>query len=451
MGNGGGDYIGSSFNTQNLSFASSIGLDIPDGQWHSGEDVYSTSAIGNISIAWIQHVVKQDPNRPFFAYVAPKAAHEPFNPAPWYRTHWDDSWPVSEPRNNPAWNCSAEARKDHHGNIATQPMLSAQVAVVISDIFKNRWRTLMSVDDAIAGVIGAVEELGLAENTYFFYSSDHGFQLGEFNIPMDKRQPYDWDTRIHLLARGPGIKPGTTWGQPATQVDMAPTFLGLAGIAKPATMDGKSLVPLLMPDAFAAAGGSPPSPSSSVAVPVAPVAASTAAHLSERLAAMGSAGAAQYAVGWRTAAFIEHYFVAPNDKCVKGTASNPCHPKTAGAEYPHVDTWCGDLTPGAAAACWALYGCVDDCYRTETPANNFIVLRSMPGSEFGDTAYMEFQTGNQDTEDVDFATPDFFELYDTAADPWMMKNKYSATPAATLAAMHAKLREFASCAGDACP
>jgi hypothetical protein len=38
---------------------------------------------------------------------------------------------------------------------------------------------------------------------------------------MDKRQPYDYDTRIHLLARGPGIKPGTTWTQPATQVSVS--------------------------------------------------------------------------------------------------------------------------------------------------------------------------------------------------------------------------------------
>ena len=32
----------------------------------------------------------------------------------------------------------------------------------------------MSVDDLIAGVIGACEKLGVADNTYFFYSSDHG-------------------------------------------------------------------------------------------------------------------------------------------------------------------------------------------------------------------------------------------------------------------------------------
>ena len=36
-------------------------------------------------------------------------------------------------------------------------------------------------------------------------------QLGEFNILMDKRNVYDWNTRIHLLAAGPGIKAGSTW------------------------------------------------------------------------------------------------------------------------------------------------------------------------------------------------------------------------------------------------
>jgi hypothetical protein len=53
--------------------------------------------------------------------VAPKAAHEPFNPAPWYAGHWEDSWPPTEPR-PVAWNCSAESRADHHGNIATEDM-----------------------------------------------------------------------------------------------------------------------------------------------------------------------------------------------------------------------------------------------------------------------------------------------------------------------------------------
>ena len=54
-----------------------------------------------------------NPNRPFFAYIAPKAAHEPFDPAPWYAGAWDASWPEHEPR--PVnWNCSAEARSVSH-------------------------------------------------------------------------------------------------------------------------------------------------------------------------------------------------------------------------------------------------------------------------------------------------------------------------------------------------
>lgn len=63
---------------------------------------------------------------------------------------------------------------------------------------------------------------------------------------QDKRNVYDWNTRIHLLARGPGIAKGMQWSQPATQVDMGPTFLGLAGVSKPSQMDGKSIVPFLV-------------------------------------------------------------------------------------------------------------------------------------------------------------------------------------------------------------
>lgn len=74
LANGGGDYISPAFNTQNISFG---GYDLPDGMWHGSNENYTTAVVGNVSIAWIRHVVAQDPTRPFFAYVAPKAAHEP--------------------------------------------------------------------------------------------------------------------------------------------------------------------------------------------------------------------------------------------------------------------------------------------------------------------------------------------------------------------------------------
>ena len=106
-------------------------------------------------------------------------------------------------------------------------------------------------------------ELGLADTTHFFYSSDHGFQLGNFNVLMDKRHVYDWNTRIHLLVRGPRIARGLVVSEPATNVDLAPTFVALAdpsscddrsgrctgggvsSVAVANVFDGRSLLPLL--------------------------------------------------------------------------------------------------------------------------------------------------------------------------------------------------------------
>ena len=84
---------------------------------------YTTAVVGNVSIAFIQRAVAA--KKPFFAYVAPKAAHEPFNPAPWYEGHWEDTWPKTEPR-TPNWNASFASRADHHGNIATEPLISVR-------------------------------------------------------------------------------------------------------------------------------------------------------------------------------------------------------------------------------------------------------------------------------------------------------------------------------------
>merc|ERR1711970_756998 len=133
---------------------------MPDGGWQGTDDDYTTAVVGNMSLSWIRKVA-EGPN-PFFAYIAPKAAHEPFTPAKWYADHWDENWPATEPRPI-SWNCSAESRKDHHGNIATQPMISEKCADYVTTSFKNRWRTLMSVDDVINDVVHLVEDEGLID------------------------------------------------------------------------------------------------------------------------------------------------------------------------------------------------------------------------------------------------------------------------------------------------
>lgn len=278
MTNGGGTYNAPQFDTKGVADLAPYYM--ADGSWHGNASTYTTAVVGNASMSWLKKVAHGP--RPFFAYIAPKACHEPFTPAPWYSAHWDPSWPSQEPR-PVSWNCSAESRSNHHGNIATQPMISESCAGFVTESFQNRWRTLMSVDDVISDVVGFIEAEGLAGNTYFLYSSDHGFQLGEFNILIDKRQMYDHDVRIHLLARGPGIEAGSTFAFPGTQVDMAPTWLGMAGLAKPTGMDGRSIVPLIVD---AEAPGVP---------------TQTKAHIAQ----VAPHGAGAYAAAWRDHVFIE--------------------------------------------------------------------------------------------------------------------------------------------------
>jgi hypothetical protein len=58
---------------------------MPDGSFQGNKSVYSTSIIGNVSLAWIRKVATSS-SAPFMAYIAPKAAHDPFEPATWYAT-----------------------------------------------------------------------------------------------------------------------------------------------------------------------------------------------------------------------------------------------------------------------------------------------------------------------------------------------------------------------------
>jgi N-acetylglucosamine-6-sulfatase len=116
--NGGGTYNSPQFDTKGVS---DLGpWHVPDGG-HVFKGNYTTSVVGNMSIAWIRKVAKA--GKPFFAYIAPKACHEPFTPAPWYADHWADEWPAQEPR-PVSWNCSAESRAEHHHNIQVTKLIT---------------------------------------------------------------------------------------------------------------------------------------------------------------------------------------------------------------------------------------------------------------------------------------------------------------------------------------
>ncbi len=79
------------------------------------------------------------------------------------------------------------------------------------------------------------------------YTSDHGYHLGQFCLPHDKRQPYEFDLRVPLAARGPGVRTGATDAAVVVAtIDLAPTLMEMAGAEVPGDVDGTSFLDRLV-------------------------------------------------------------------------------------------------------------------------------------------------------------------------------------------------------------
>ncbi len=106
-------------------------------------------------------------------------------------------------------------------------------------------RCIQSVDDNVGRLLDWLESSGLADNTIVIYSSDQGFYLGEHGW-YDKRWIFEESLRTPLLVRWPGVTTaGTTSDRLVSNLDLAATFLEMAGAAVPDDMQGRSLAPLL--------------------------------------------------------------------------------------------------------------------------------------------------------------------------------------------------------------
>ncbi len=103
---------------------------------------------------------------------------------------------------------------------------------------------VQGVDDSVGKILDHLDRTGTAKNTVVFYSADNGWYLGDLGL-YDKRFMYEPGLRIPLLARGPGVKVAIAPDRFVANIDLAPTFLDLAGLPIPESMQGRSLVPLL--------------------------------------------------------------------------------------------------------------------------------------------------------------------------------------------------------------
>jgi hypothetical protein len=220
----------------------------------TGMACYSTSVIGNASLAWIRRQVllgddydddetksetdqetttknkthpKTHPKHPpFFALISVKAPHiqdgEGFPmavPAPWYE---NTRIPEQRAPRTPNYNSTTPSSTGHNNNsndyhhwlVRNQPPLSDLEAAMVDDLYVSRLKTLLSIDDLVEDLVEELETLGVLDNTYIVFTSDNGYRLGQFRMPQCKLHPYENDVRVPMMIRGPGI--GTTVAPPTT-------------------------------------------------------------------------------------------------------------------------------------------------------------------------------------------------------------------------------------------
>ena len=201
---------------------------------------YLTDVLSRLASSFIRRSsrgARPDGRNPFFLEVATYAPHAPYVFAPHDARRFAD---IQAPR-TPAFD-----ENDVVGNprwLDRPPLDAAEIAQIDRD-FRWRVRAVQAIDRMVEGLEKRIEDEGLAGNTYFVFSSDNGYHMGEHRLSPGKMTAFDTDIKVPLVVVGPGIRPGMKIDALAENIDLAPTFERLAGLTPPPTVDGRSLAPL---------------------------------------------------------------------------------------------------------------------------------------------------------------------------------------------------------------
>jgi arylsulfatase A-like enzyme len=109
------------------------------------------------------------------------------------------------------------------------------------------YRLVTGLDREVGRILAALRERGVADDTLVVFTSDNGFFFGERGM-AGKWLMYEPSIRVPLVIadpRSPDRARGRTEDAMTLNVDFAPTLLDYAGVAVPASMQGRSLRPLV--------------------------------------------------------------------------------------------------------------------------------------------------------------------------------------------------------------
>ncbi len=211
---------------------------VGQGQYQNGP--FEINGVATPTTGWVDDVsadfaiewMKQNKAQPFSLVVGFKSPHNPRGgrnlPERLHNLYAGEN-------SRPTPNCGVPAIFHKPAANGKQPTGLADNAVHLDYL-----RHIYGVDENVSKILDALDAMGLAQDTVVVYSSDNGFYLGEHNSG-DKRSLYEESLRVPMLVRYPRLfGKGTVVDDMVLNVDLAPTFLDLAGVPVPPEMQGAS-------------------------------------------------------------------------------------------------------------------------------------------------------------------------------------------------------------------
>lgn len=218
---------------------------------------HSSDVITDFSLDWLK---QRKSDQPFFLMHHFKAPHDNFENAERYDFLYDDVT-IPEPpslRDDPNHGSLATAgtgtsigKRNQRRNMGDHMFVDKSLSdddylsTSYQRYLKKYLRTVRGVDDNIARLIDYLRKTGELDNTIILYTSDQGFMLGEHDY-IDKRWMYEPSLQVPFIVKVPGkTQPGSISDAIVNNTDFAPTVLDLAGVKVPASMQGRSVAPIL--------------------------------------------------------------------------------------------------------------------------------------------------------------------------------------------------------------
>ncbi len=209
------------------------------GFWQGGKhwsEVVKDDALGFLEEA----TTKEDP---FFMYLAFNAPHDPRQAPQSFVDMYpleNISLPASFQPEHPLKNEIGNNRGLRDEALAPFP----RTAYAVKKHRQEYYAIITHLDEQIGKIVDALEKAGQLDNTYVFFTSDHGLSVGQHGL-LGKQSLYDHSIRVPLMVMGPDIPQGKKFEQDVYLQDVMATSLDLAGIEKPDHVEFNSFMDIV--------------------------------------------------------------------------------------------------------------------------------------------------------------------------------------------------------------